>query len=54
MNEHHIFNMDKGLINGVVVLDLKKLNFDTVDHDILIKKLECYGIKNTALLWFIS
>ena len=45
--------MDKGLINGLVFLDLKKA-FDTVDHDILIKKLEFYVIKNTALRWFIS
>ena len=45
--------MDKGLINGVVFLDLKKA-FDTVDHDILIKKLEFYGIKNNTLRWFIS
>ena len=45
--------MDKGLISGVVFLDLKKA-FDTVDHDIFIKKLEFYGIKNTALRWFIS
>ena len=48
-----LVNMDKGLINGVVFLDLKKA-FDTVDHDILIKKLEFYGIKNNALRWFIS
>ena len=45
--------MDQGLINGVVFLDLKKA-FDTVDHDIPIKKLEFYGIKNNTLHWLIS
>ena len=45
--------MDNGLINGVVFLDLKKA-FDTVDHGILIKKLEFYGIKNNTLRWFTS
>ena len=45
--------MDKGLINGVVFLYLKEA-FDTVDHDIMIKKLEFCGIKNTALRWFTS
>jgi hypothetical protein len=48
-----LVNMDKGLINGVVFLDLKKA-FDTVDQNILIKKLELYGLKNNALRWFIS
>jgi hypothetical protein len=48
-----LVNMDEGLINGVVFLHLKKA-FDTVDHDIMIKKLEFYGIKNTALRWFTS
>ena len=45
--------MDKGLLDGVVFLDLKKA-FDTVDHDILIKKLKFDGIKNNTLRWFIS
>ena len=46
-----LVNIDRILINGVVSLDLKKA-FDTVDHDILIKKLELNGIKNTALRCF--
>ena len=45
--------MDKGLLNGAIFLDLKKA-FDTVDHEILLKKLELYGIKNTTLRWFTS
>ena len=53
LTDYRLVKMDKGLINGVVFLDLKKA-FDTVDHEILIKKLEFYGIKNNALRWFIS
>ena len=34
-------------------LDLKKA-FDTVDHKVLIRKLELYGIKTTPLAWFTS
>jgi hypothetical protein len=36
-----------------VFLDLKRA-FETIDRDVLLKKLELYGIKNNKLKWFQS
>ena len=38
---------------AAVYIDLKKA-FDTVDHDILLRKLQHYGIRGTANEWFQS
>ena len=48
---HHL--LDNGKIPLTVYLDLSKA-FDTLDHRILLYKLSYYGIKGTALNWFVS
>ena len=47
------FNMDKGMYTGVVLLDLRKA-FDTVNHDILLTKLDTLGLCNKSVAWFRS
>ena len=46
-------DIDRGLVNAVVFLDLKKA-FDTVDYGILPRKLQYYGICWTSHQWFAS
>ena len=48
-----LMNMDKGCLNGVIFLDLKKA-FDCVDHDVLVKKMYYYGIRGLTLKLFPS
>ena len=46
-------NIDRGLVNGVVFIDLKK-DFDTIDHNILLRKLRIYGVDTISIEWFES
>ena len=46
-------NIDKNNVNFALFLDLKKA-FDTVDHEILIRKMQVYGIKDIEVEWFRS
>ena len=51
--ENWLNSIDTGHLNGVTLIDLSKA-FDTVDHQILLKKLDCYGVQNNSLNWFVS
>ena len=43
--------MDRGLLTGMVFLDLSKA-FDTLDHDTMLEKLYSLGFLDSAVFWF--
>ena len=45
--------IENGMFGCGVFIDLQKA-FDTVNHSILLKKLEHYGIRRVELSWFIK
>ena len=53
MTNQLCLNIDKGMVSGVIFLDLKKA-FDTVDHAILLKKLSDYVVQGHTASWFKS
>lgn len=45
------FNMDRGDINGFLMLDLSKV-FDFINYNFFFKKLEIYGLSELMFGWF--
>ena len=46
-------DIDNGLLNGVVFIDLPKA-FDTTDHEIILRKMSLMGVDQAAIRWFLS
>ena len=44
---------EKGLLTGMVLIDLQKA-FDTIDHGILLDKMNCPGFSDSTVAWFNS
>ncbi len=53
VTDRWLMNIDKGLVTGVVFIDLQKA-FDTVDVNILLVKLPSLGITEMEHKWFKS
>ena len=48
-----LFNLDNDRVSGTVLVDYRKA-FDMIDHTLLLKKLEVYGISRDSLQCFTS
>ena len=48
-----LFNLNNDRVSGTVLVDYRKA-FDMIDHTLLLKKLEMYGISRDSLQWFTS
>ena len=53
MNDKILKGFDDGLVTGMILIDLQKA-FDTINHDILLKKLSIIGFSDHTVKWFQS
>ena len=51
ITDNWYLNIDDGLTNAILFMDLEKA-FDTIDHEILLSKLELYWFKGVSLNLF--
>ena len=53
LNDKILKAFDDSLMTGIVLIDLQK-GFDTINHDILLKKLSIIGFSDHTVKWFQS
>ena len=53
LNDKTLKGFDKGLMTGMILIDLQKA-FDTIDHDVLLQKLYAIGFSKHTVNWFQS
>ena len=51
LNDKILKGFDKGLMTGMILIDLQKA-FDTIDHDVLLQKLYAISFSKHAVNWF--
>ena len=53
LNNKIVTGFESGQYTGMILIDLQKA-FDTIDHEILINKMEFLGFSKNVILWFKS
>ena len=53
MNDKILKGFDDGLLTGMILTDLQKA-FDTINYDVLLKKLSITGFSDHTVKWFQS
>ena len=53
LNDKITTGFEKGLFTGMILIDLQKA-FDTIDHQILLKKMKYLGFSKNTIIWFKS
>ena len=53
LNDKILKGFNDGLVTGMILIDLQKA-FDTINHDMLLKKLSIIGFSDHTVKWFQS
>ena len=53
MNDKILQGFNQGMLTGMILIDLQKA-FDTINHNIFLKKLKILGFSNSAVDWYRS